>query len=183
MPATCRVFIATSVDGFIARTDGSIDWLEQANAVVPPGQDCGYGAFIASVDALVMGRNTFETVQRMTPWPYGDKPVYVLSRSLSQLPHECPPSVRLVQGGPTDAVAQAAAQGHHSLYVDGGLTIQAFLAAGLVSELIITVIPVLLGTGRPLFGPLPFDTKLRLVGSRAFEFGFVQNHYAVASET
>jgi dihydrofolate reductase len=182
MATICRVFIATSVDGFIARADGSIDWLEQANAMVPPGQDCGYGAFMASVDALVMGRNTFDTVHRMQPWPYGEKPVYVLSRSLAQLPHECPPSVRLVQGGPADAVAQAAAQGHHSLYVDGGLTIQAFLAAGLVSELIITVIPVLLGSGRPLFGPLPRDTRLRLVGSHAFEFGFVQSHYAVASE-
>jgi len=182
MPLICRVFIATSVDGFIARTDGSIDWLEQANAMVPPGEDCGSGAFMESADALVRGRNTFDTVHRVKPWPYGEKHVHVLSRSLSQLPDGCPPSVRLVQGGPAAAVAQAAVQGHHSLYVDGGLTIQAFLTAGHVSELIITVIPMLLGTGRPLFGPLPCDTRLRLVGPRSYEFGFVQCHYAVASE-
>lgn len=79
MTPTCRVFIATSLDGYIARRDGAIDWLEQAHRLVPPGEDCGYGAFMASVDALVMGRATFDTVRVMTPWPYGDTPVFVLS--------------------------------------------------------------------------------------------------------
>jgi len=182
MSSVCRVFIATSLDGFIARPDGSIDWLEQANRLVPAGEDCGYGAFMSSVDALVMGRITFDTVRCMTPWPYGEKPVYVLSRSLSAPPAGSPPSVRLVQGAPSALVAQAAEQGHRSLYVDGGLTIQTFLAAGLVAELIVTVIPVLLGAGRTLFGPLQRDISLRLIGSRAYSFGFVQNHYAIASD-
>lgn len=175
----CRVFIATSVDGFIARPDGSIDWLEQANRRVPEGEDCGYAAFMASVDAIVMGRATFDTVRAMSPWPYGDTPVYVLSRRLEALPAGSPPQVQLVRGGPHEAVALATAQQHRALYVDGGVTIQAFLAAGLVAELIVTVVPVLLGAGRPLFGPLPADVALRLVGSRAYPFGFVQHHYAV----
>ena len=179
MPSVCRVFIATSLDGFISRQDGSIDWLEQANRLVPPGEDCGYAAFMNSVDALVMGRATFETVLRMSPWPYGDKPVYVLSRTLSALPPGAPPSVRLVCGEPASVVSLAEAHGCRSLYVDGGLTIQAFLADGLIHELIITSVPVLLGAGRPLFGPLPGDIKLRLLRSRAYPFGFVQNHYTV----
>jgi dihydrofolate reductase len=182
MSSICRVFVATSLDGFIARPDGSIDWLEQANQLVPAGEDCGYGAFMASVDALVMGRVTFDTVRSMSPWPYGNKPVYVLSRTLSTLPPDSPPSVRLVRGEPAAAIAASAAQGLRSLYVDGGITIQAFLTAGLIRELIITVIPVLLGAGRPLFGPLLGDVKLRLVGSRVYPFGFVQSHYAIASD-
>jgi dihydrofolate reductase len=178
-PATCRVFIATSLDGFIARPDGSIDWLERANALVPEGEDCGYGAFMASVDALVMGRKTFDTVLAMQPWPYGDKPVYVLSRSLSALPAGTPPSVQLAHDAPAALVAKAAGHGHRSLYVDGGAVIQSFLAAGLIAELTITVIPVLLGAGRPLFGPLPGDMSLRLLGCKAYPFGFVQKHYAL----
>lgn len=181
MSSICRVFIATSLDGFIARPDGSIDWLEQANELIPPGEDCGYDAFIASVDALVMGRLTFDAVRSTSPWPYGEKPLYVLSRTLSALPPGGPTSVRLISGEPTSVVSEAAKQGHWSLYVDGGVTIRAFLAAGLIRELIITVIPVLLGEGRPLFGQVPGDVKLRLLSSRSFPFGFVQNHYAVTT--
>ncbi|WP_374666477.1 dihydrofolate reductase family protein [Ramlibacter sp.] len=179
MQSVCRVFIATSLDGFIARPDGSIDWLEQANQRVPAGEDCGYGAFMDAVDALVMGRATFDTVRHMSPWPYGDKPVYVLSRTMPALPAGTPASVRLIQGEPATVVSQVAAHGHRSLYVDGGLTIQAFLAAGVITELVITVVPVLIGAGRPLFGPLPGTIELSLMESRAYPFGFVQSRYAV----
>ena len=100
MPARPRflVFIGTSLDGFIARLDGAIDWLHDANAQVPAGEDCGYAAFMASVDALVMGRKTFETVLAFGEWPYGEQAVYVLSHSLTVLPPAVPPTVRLVRG-------------------------------------------------------------------------------------
>jgi dihydrofolate reductase len=182
MSSVCRVFIATSLDGFIARPDGSIDWLERANQLAPPGEQFGYDAFISSVDALVMGRKSFEAVYLMSPWPYGDKPVYVMSRTLSPLPPGNAPSARLVHGDPAAVVSAAAVNGHRSLYVDGGVTILAFLAAGLIRELVITVVPVLLGAGRPLFGPLSGDLKLQLLRSHAYPFGFVQNHYVVGSD-
>jgi dihydrofolate reductase len=182
MSSVCRVFIATSLDVFIARPDGSIDWLERANPLAPPGDQFGYDTFISSVVALVMGRKSFETVNLMSPWPYGDKPVYVLSRTLSSLPPGSAPSLRLVQGDPATVVAAAAANGHRSLYVDGGVTIQAFLAAGLIRELVITVVPVLIGAGRPLFGALSGDLRLQLLRSHSYRFGFVQNHYVVGSD-
>ena len=102
MAVHCSVFIATSLDGFIAREDGGLDWLDQANAGVPPGEDCGYSEFMASVDALVMGRHTFEKVLGFPEWPYADKPVWVLSRTLQTLPTGLPPSVRLLNATPAE---------------------------------------------------------------------------------
>jgi dihydrofolate reductase len=180
MTARCSVFIATSLDGFIARPDGAIDWLEQANATVPAGEDCGYSTFMASIDALVMGRASFEKVLSFPAWPYEDKPVYVLSASMRRLPPGTPATVSLLSAPPEEVVRIASAAGHRHLYVDGGRTIQAFLAAGLVSELTITVVPVLIGSGIPLFGKLPADVGLRLLSSRTFPFGFVQSHYSIA---
>jgi dihydrofolate reductase len=173
------VFIATSLDGYIAREDGSIDWLIAANASVPPGEDCGYAAFMSGVDALVMGRNTFELVRTFDAWPYGEKPVVVLSGSLTALPEDVPPSVMLASGKPEEVVERLASRGLFNLYIDGGITIQRFLAAGLIDELTITTIPILLGKGRPLFGPLEQDIRLELASSRAYDFGFVQNRYRV----
>lgn len=175
----CSVFIATSLDGFIAREDGAIDWLERANRSVPEGEDCGYSQFMASVDALVMGRGSFAKVCTFSEWPYGDKPVYVLSSSLRQLPAGLPQSVSLLNATPADVVALARQRGQRHLYIDGGLTVQSFLAAGLVAELTITTIPVLLGAGIRLFGSLDQDLGLRLLGSRSWPCGFVQSHYAV----
>lgn len=178
----CSVFIATSLDGFIARTDGSIDWLKAANAVVPPVEDCGYKAFISAVDTIVMGRNTFEQVLTFGEWPYGDTPVVVMSHRASPLPSNAPQTVTSSQEAPTDLVAKLRAQGKRHLYIDGGITIQSFLSERLINELTITVIPILLGTGKPLFGPLPFDISLLHVATRAYEFGFVQHKYLVQSE-
>ena len=180
MTARCSVFIATSLDGFIAREDGAIDWLEQANASVPAGEDCGYSQFMASIDALIMGRGSFEKVLSFPAWPYGDTQVYVLSASMQHLPLGTPATVSLLSAPPEEVVQIAAAAGHRHLYVDGGRTIQSFLAAGLISELTITVVPVLIGAGIPLFGRLPADVGLRLLSTRAFPFGFVQSHYSIA---
>ena len=173
----CKVFIATSLDGFIARLDGSIDWLDKANAVVTPGEDCGYVEFMSGVDALVMGRNTFELVMTFPQWPYGDKPLVVMSKTLTRLPAAAPATVSLSTQSPADTVAALAAKGLHRLYIDGGKTIQGYLAAGLIESMIITKIPVLLGTGIPLFGVLPADRWFEHVWSRSYSFGFVQDKY------
>ena len=167
------VFIATSLDGFIARANGDLDWL-------PPGggEEHGYEAFIATVDALVIGRKTYETVLGFDTWPYGEKPVYVLStRALAP----APPGARVerMSGTPAGIVSQLAARGVGHAYVDGGITIQGFLQAGLIQRLVITRIPVLLGTGIPLFGALDRDIALRHVGTRQYASGLVQSEYVV----
>jgi dihydrofolate reductase len=180
MSTKCSVFIATSLDGFVARSDGSIDWLERANTSVPACEDCGYADFMHTVDAIVIGRSTFEKVLSFPDWPYGSKPVYVLSTTIRRLPVGVPNSVHLLNATPDDVVRRTAEAGHRHLYIDGGRTIQGFLRAGLITELTITVIPMLLGSGLRLFGDLSADTDLRLLSSRAFPFGFVQSHYAVS---
>ena len=175
----CSVYVATSLDGFISRRDGSIDWLNDFNAYVPEGEDLGYALFMSSVDALVIGRNTFEQVLTFGTWPYGDTPVVVLSRRLKSLPGDLPDSVSLSADEPEKLIQRLSAKGLKHLYVDGGLTIQSFLASGLIDEITITVIPILLGTGKPLFGSLSADVAIELVESQAFEFGFVQSKYRV----
>lgn len=179
MTIKCSVFIATSLDGFIARSDGSIDWLDAANAAVPPDEDCGYGAFMSTIDTLVMGRNTFEQVLTFGEWPYGSMPVVVMSHRAVPLPSEAPQTVTTSRETPTDLVTSLAAQDKHHLYIDGGLTVQSFLAEGLIDELTITVIPILLGTGKPLFGPLSTDVHLSHISTQTYEFGFVQHKYCV----
>ena len=181
MSLHCAVFIATSLDGFIARDDGSIDWLETANATIPPGEDCGYADFMASVDVLVMGSGTFEKVLFFPEWPYGEKPVWVVSRTRTDLPAHLPPQVRLMNLTPAEIASIARHSGYQRLYVDGGQLIQSFLQDALITELTITTIPVLLGAGRALFGRLARDVPLALVASRAYPFGFVQSTYRVIS--
>ena len=175
----CSVYIATSLDGFIARTDGSIDWLMEANAGVPAGEDCGYAAFMSTINTIVMGRATFEQVLTFPEWPFGSMPIVVLSRTLHALPVGVPETVRLSSASPRDLVAQLASEGVERVYVDGGKTIQSFLADGLITDLTITLIPVVLGSGLPLFGPLDRDVALRHVSTTAYPFGFVQNTYHV----
>lgn len=175
----CSAFVATSLDGYIAREDGRIDWLEAANALMPPGEDCGYQAFLATIDAIVMGRGTYETVLGFPEWPFGELPVVILSSGLLSLPDHLPPTVSPSAEALGALLERLERQGLHRLYIDGGITIQRFLSAGLLDELTITVVPVLLGEGRPLFARLPGDLSLELEESRAFPFGFVQNRYRV----
>jgi dihydrofolate reductase len=179
MSARVSVFIATSLDGFIARKDGSLDWLDAANETVPPGEDCGYREFMQSVDALVMGRNTFEKVLSFGDWPYGDTAVTVLSRNPISLPDSLPSTVKHSSEDPQTLCKRLSNEGVKHIYVDGGITIQRFLAVGLVDDILITVIPVLLGEGIPLFGPLAQDIPLKHTGTKTFDFGFVQLQYDV----
>jgi dihydrofolate reductase len=167
------VFIGTSLDGFIARVNGAFDFL-------PPdgGEPHGYDEFMATVDALVIGRKSFEAIRTFDPWPYGEKPVFVLSST----PLGTPPAGAVVErmsGAPAEIVSQLTARGIRHIYVDGGITIQRFLQAGLIQRLIITRVPVLIGTGIPLFGAVPSDIFLKHVGTRQYASGLVQSEYVV----
>lgn len=139
------VFIATSLDGFIAREDGGLDWLDLANQKVPEGEDCGFFAFMDSVDALVMGRNTFEKVLSFGQWVYGEKKVVVLSRNPLEMPENLREWVVHSAETPELLFERLSGEGHKRIYVDGGITIQRFLRAGLINDICITVIPVILG--------------------------------------
>lgn len=178
----CSVFVATSLDGFIARRDGSIDWLSKAAAEAPKGEDFGYQSFLASVDAIVMGRNTFEQVLGFDEWPYGSRRVVVLSSRALDIPARLADRVSASSERPDDLVGRLSAEGARHLYIDGGATIQRFLAAGLIDDLTITLIPVILGDGRPLFGTLGGEISLKHVATRTFGIGFVQLVYVVTRE-
>jgi dihydrofolate reductase len=167
------VFVGISVDGFMARPDGGLDWLPDGG-----GEPHGFTEFLESVDALVMGRNTFEIVAAFETWPYGSKPVVVLSSRPLDL-SAVPGTAEQMAGPPAEIVARLAARGIDHLYVDGGITIQGFLRAGLVERLIITRVPVLIGEGIPLFGPLPQDVRLDHVATRSYAGGLVQSEYRV----
>ena len=177
MRAKCSVFIATSLDGYIARPDGGIDWLERAHARASADEDFGYARFMASVDALVMGRRTFEQASTFPAWPYGTMRVHVLSERMKALPGGTPASVSLSAEAPRALVDRLTAQGARHLYVDGGVTIQRFLREGLIDEITITRVPVLLGSGTPLFGALDGDLVLEHVATHAYPVGFVQSTY------
>jgi len=170
------VFIATSLDGYIARLDGSLDWL--------PGDDVeehGFTEFFASVDALVIGRKTFETVLTFGQWAYGTKPVIVLtSHPGAVIP---PPGAvcEAMDASPAEVVARLSSLGIEHIYVDGGITIQRFLAAGLIQRVIITRIPVLIGSGVPLFGHLSSDIRFEHVKTQAYNSGLVQSEYRVVA--
>jgi dihydrofolate reductase len=179
MRAHASAFIAASLDGFIAREDGSIDWLDDVQTLIPEGEDCGYLKFVASIDGMVMGRHSFERVLAFEEWPYGQLPVYVMSHAPVSVPLELATSVHSWQGTPGALIDRLSSAGFRHLYVDGGQTIQEFLKSGLLDQITITVVPVLLGRGRPLFGSLPHDVELTLMHSRAYDFGFVQSTYRI----
>jgi dihydrofolate reductase len=168
------VFVGTSVDGFIARSNDDLDFL-------PPGggEEHGYAAFMATVDAMVIGRNTFDKVLTFEEWPYIDKLVIVLSTRPIDMPSIPGAQVERMEGSPQEIVERLAARGAKHLYVDGGITIQRFLQAGLIQRLIITRVPVLIGTGIPLFGALPRDIRLQHVTTSQYESGLVQSEYMV----
>ncbi len=179
MHRIASVFIATSLDGYIAREDGDIDWLNDANKVVPEGEDCGFFAFMDSVDALVMGRNTFEKVLSFGQWPYGDKPVIVLSSNRIEIPASLPEIVTWSSESPSELSDRLVNEGVKRIYVDGGVTIQHFLAEGLVKDITITNIPVLLGSGIPLFSSVVEDISLKHIQTKTYDFGFVQSTYEI----
>jgi dihydrofolate reductase len=168
------VFIATSIDGFIAREDGGLDWL-------PPdgGEPHGYDEFMTTVDAVVIGRRTFETVLTYASWPYGTKLVIVLSTRLHEVSVPKGAVCEVMSGTPLQVVARLAERRVGHIYVDGGVTIRGFLDAGLIQTLTITRVPVLLGTGIPLFGSMPHDVCLAHVSTQSYPSGLVKSEYRV----
>jgi dihydrofolate reductase len=171
---SASVFIGTSVDGFIARPNGDLDFLPEGG-----GEPHGYSEFIASVDAIVIGRNTFEKVLTLESWPYGNKRVVILSDRPLDLSVVAGGVVEQMAGPPAEIVSQLAASGAHHLYIDGRITIQRSLCAGLIQRLIITRVPVLLGEGIPLFNALPRDVRLRHIATHHYPSGLVQSEYRV----
>lgn len=167
-------FVGTSLDGFIARPNDALDFLEAGGA-----EDHGFTEFLASVDAVVMGRRTFEVVLTFGSWPYGTKPVVVLSSHRFDIPEFPGAVIEHMSGTPAEIVSRLAARGMEHIYVDGGATIQRFLEAGLIQRLVITRVPVLIGSGIPVFGPLSRDIVVRHVATRAFPSGLVQSEYLV----
>lgn len=175
---TGHVFIATSLDGFIARPDGSLDWLIRPEHA---GEDHGYDTFIRDIDAIVMGRGTYQSVLAFDAWPY-DRPVLVLSRMLaaSPVPEALRGKVTFADLTPQAAMDQLERQGAARVYVDGGQIVQAFLGAGLVTDIVLSRLPVLIGRGRSLFGALDRDVALVHQATTSFPSGLVQSRYAVA---
>jgi dihydrofolate reductase len=174
------VFVGVSLDGFIARRNGAYDFLPT------DGDSNGYDDFIATVDALVIGRNTFETVLAFPKWPYEDRRVVVLSThpvDFSAIRKKMPGGDRVEQmsGDPVEIVSKLAARGFEHVYVDGGITVQNFLQAGMIQRIIINRYPILIGDGIPLFGSLSHDVQLRHVTTQHYPKGLVKSEYEVAS--
>lgn len=168
------VFCGVSVDGFLARTDHTLDFLEAG------GQEPhGFEEFYESVDVVVIGRKTYEVVQGFGKWFYGKKQVVVLSSGALDFSVVQDGVVEQMAGEPTEIAAQLKARGFQHAYIDGGLTIQRFLAAGLIGRLVITHVPILIGSGIPLFGPIPHDILLRHVATRSYQGGQVQSEYEI----
>lgn len=169
------VFCGISVDGFLARPDHGLDFLNTAGQAPH-----GFKEFYASVDVVVIGRRTFEVVLTFGKWAYGKKPVVVLSSQPIDFSSVKGGVVQRMSGDPADIVAKLKSQKFKHAYIDGGITIQRFLAAGLIDRLIVTRVPVLIGEGIPLFSKLPRDIKLQHVATRTYKGGLVQTEYEPA---
>jgi dihydrofolate reductase len=168
-----RVFIGTSLDGFIAKENGDIDWLV---AFASPEVNGAYEEFIKDIDAIVIGRGTFETVLSFPSWPYEQK-VFVLSTTLKQLPDKVNGKATLVSMKPGELLAYLSHEGFSRVYVDGGNVIQGFLREDRIDELTITRAPVVLGSGIPLFGDLDNDLKFKHLDTRVYSNGLVKSRY------
>jgi dihydrofolate reductase len=167
------IYIGTSLDGFIARKDGNIEWLVKfENEEVSNG----FKRFIGKIDAIVMGRNTFETVLGFPDWPY-DIPVVVLSTTLKQIPADLEGKVEILSLGPKDVLNYLSRKGHSAVYIDGGHVIQSFLREDCIDEMIITKVPVLIGSGISLFGYLENDLQFEHINTKKYSNGLITSHY------
>jgi dihydrofolate reductase len=169
------VYIACSLDGFIARKDGSIDWLMETPN--PENSDYGFSAFMDRIDGIIMGRSTFETVLSFEQWPY-TKPVYVLSHTLKEVPPRLRDKAEVVQGDLQDIIALLNSKGIKHLYIDGGKTVQSFLKLDMIDELIITRIPIILGSGIPLFADMDREVKFELTQTEILNKDLVKSTYS-----
>ena len=171
------VFCGVSVDGFLARPDHSLDFLDTGEQ-----EPHGFEEFYGSVDVVVIGRKTFEVVLTFGKWFYGTKPVVVLSSRVLNFSSVKGGVLEQMSGEPSEIVAQLKARGFKHAYIDGGITIQRFLAGRLIDRMVITRVPLLIGTGIPLFGPVPRDISLRHVATRCYKGGLVQSEYELDTD-
>jgi dihydrofolate reductase len=181
LPTRCSVFIACSIDGYIARKDGTIDWLTAPGAA--ENEDYGYHEFMRSVDAVVIGRGSYQFVQSLGSWPYGERRVFVLSSKYPRQGQPLPHSATGISSSPPELSDLMKELGLVRAYIDGGRTIQSFLECGLIDDLTITRVPILLGSGIPLFGEMKDELPLRHVETRSFPNGLVQSRYERTSRT
>ncbi|MFY0684888.1 MAG: dihydrofolate reductase [Balneola sp.] len=177
----CSVYIATSTDGFIAKPDGDIEWLLQPEYEDASRLGLVYNKFISTVDAIVMGRHSYEKVLSFDEWYYDGTEVIVLTTKDLIVPEKLTGKVRFESGTPEEIVSKLSKEGKEHLYIDGGITIQKFLEAKLINELTITAIPILLGNGIPLFGNNDTEQSLELIDMSSAESGTVQKRYRVNS--
>lgn len=168
------VYIGTSLDGFIAREDGNIDWLNEIPN--PDNEDFGFAEFMENIDALVMGKNTYETVLSFGEWPYSKK-VFVLSSKLKEVPENLKDKVEIIKGEPQSIVKELNFRKYNNLYIDGGKVIQSFLENDLIDEIVITSIPVILGKGIPLFTQISKEQKYEHIKTEVFRNTLVKSHY------
>lgn len=168
------VYVAMSLDGYIATSDGGVGWLDEIPN--PSGDDYGYAAFMKGIDALLIGRNSFEKLLTFDGWFY-DKPVMVASNSLEKIPDHLQEKAFLVRGSLEEVIQQVHDKGHDNIYLDGGMLVQSCLRADLVDQMILTQVPILLGEGIPLFGSLDQPLNFRLVSSVVFNNHLVQSHF------
>lgn len=168
-------YIGTSLDGFIARKDGEIDWLIQFDS---PETGQSYIEFSSGIDAILMGSGTFEKVLSFPAWFYEQK-VFVLSSRIKQIPEHLKEKVTFLSMSPKEALLYLSNEGYSSIYVDGGKVIQSFLTENLLDEIIITKVPVLIGNGIPLFGELHNDIPLKHLKTQLFDNGLVMSHYQI----
>lgn len=168
------LYIATSVDGYIARPDGAVDWLSVSEQA---GEDYGYAEFYDSVDALIMGRNTYEFCTAVEEWPYPGKPSFVFTgRSLPTQRSD----VAVLTGDVRQGLRAIADQGYRTLWlVGGGQLIQAFCQHNLIDEFMIFQIPILIGTGISLFQEFPHDIPLKLISTTSYPSGVVRMNYEI----
>ena len=172
------VYIATSLDGFIARKNGELDWLPGSDGETDPAdEDYGFHKFMDSVDVIAMGRKTFQKILSIGEWPYDDKRVIVLSSKDIRIPSKLLSTVDVKSCSPAELIQELSEADYQHLYVDGGKTIQSFLNDSLIQELTIFKVPVLIGSGKPLFGKLEKDIHLHHIQTTSFENGFVESKY------
>ena len=172
------VYIATSLDGYIARPNGDINWLMEADNSGGK-EDYGYKEYSVTVDCMVMGRNSMEMVMSFPEWPYKGKRVVVLSNTLKETPSQLKNKVELYSGSLVKLVTKLKDDGCKRIYVDGGKTIQSFINENLITDITITKIPILLGEGLSLFGNTKHDIKLKHIETKSYPSGFVKSTYEV----
>lgn len=182
----CSVFIATSLDGFIARNNGSVDWLHTSgkpDADMRDQADMGFNDYLSSIDCIIMGRKCMEVISNMNltadQWPYGDKRIIVLSNTLSQAPENMKGKIELYSGDLTQLIEKLENEGHEHAYIDGGKTIQSFIQLGFIKELTISKAPIILGEGIPLFDKMNSNIELTQAKSMAYPNDFIQIKYTI----